>query len=97
MATYISLCNWTEQGIKSFKDSASRAKEAEAAMAKLGVRIQSIYWTVGEYDLVAIVEADDDESATAALLALGAQGNIRTTTMRAYDAEAMGRIIGKLG
>ena len=97
MPTYVSLCNWTDQGIKNFKDTVSRGKEAEAAMAKLGVRFQSLYWTVGPYDLVAIVDADDEESATAALLALGAQGNIRTTTMRAYDAEGMSRIVGKLG
>jgi uncharacterized protein with GYD domain len=97
MPTYVSLCNWTDQGIKNFKDSPKRAKEAEAAMGKLGVRWQSIHWTVGQYDLVAIVDADDEESATAALLALGAQGNIRTTTMRAFSAEEMGSIIGKLG
>ena len=97
MPTYVSLCNWTDQGIKNFKDTLSRAKEAEDAMGKLGVRFQSLYWTVGPYDLVAIVDADDEESATAALLALGAQGNIRTTTMRAYDADGMSRIVGKLG
>jgi uncharacterized protein with GYD domain len=97
MPTYVSLCNWTDQGVKNFKDTVSRGKEAEAAMGKLGVRFQSLHWTVGPYDLVAIVDADDEESATAALLALGAQGNIRTTTMRAYGAEEMGRIIGKLG
>jgi uncharacterized protein with GYD domain len=95
--TYVTLVNWTDQGVKNFKDTVSRAKEAEDAMGKLGVRWQSILWTVGPYDLVAIVDADDDESATAALLALGSQGNVRTTTMRAYNAEEMGRIVGKLG
>lgn len=97
MPTYVSLVNWTDQGIKNFKDTVSRGKEAEEAMAKLGVRFQSIHWTVGPYDLVAVVEADDEESATAALLALGSQGNVRTTTMRAFTAEEMTRIIGKLG
>jgi uncharacterized protein with GYD domain len=97
MPTYVTLLNWTEQGIKNFKDSTKRGKEAEEAMGKLGVRFKSILWTVGPYDLVAIVEADDEEGATAALLALGAQGNVRTTTMRAYDADEMDRIISKLG
>jgi uncharacterized protein with GYD domain len=97
MPTYVTLINWTEQGIKNFKDTTSRGKEAEEAMGKLGVRFKSILWTVGQYDLVAIVEADDEESATAALLALGSQGNVRTTTMRAYNAEEMGRIISRLG
>lgn len=97
MPTYVTLINWTDQGIKNFKDTTSRAKDAEEAMGKLGVRFKSILWTVGPYDLVATVEADDEESATAALLALGAQGNLRTTTMRAYDADEMGRIMSKLG
>jgi uncharacterized protein with GYD domain len=97
MPTYVTLINWTEQGIKNFKDTTSRAKEAEEQMGKLGVRFTSMLWTVGPYDIVTIVEADDEESATAALLALGAQGNVRTTTMRAYDAEEMGRIVSKLG
>jgi uncharacterized protein with GYD domain len=97
MPTYVSLINWTDQGIKNIKDTMKRAKGAEEAMGKLGVRFQSIHWTVGPYDIVSVVEADDEESATAALLALGAQGNVRTTTMRAYNAEEMGRIVGKLG
>jgi uncharacterized protein with GYD domain len=97
MPTYVSLINWTDQGIKNFKDTTKRAKDAEAAMGKLGVRFQSILWTVGPYDIVAVVEADDDEGATAALLALGAQGNLRSTTMRAYNADEMSRIVGKLG
>ncbi len=97
MPTYVTLINWTDQGIRNFKDTLSRAKEAEEAMGKLGVRFQSILWTVGPYDLVSIVDADDEESATAALLALGSQGSVRTTTMRAFDAEEMGRIVGKLG
>jgi uncharacterized protein with GYD domain len=97
MPTYVSLINWTDQGIKNIKDTSKRAKDAEEAMGKLGVRFQSILWTVGPYDIVAVVEADDDEGATAALLALGSQGNVRTTTMRAYNAEEIGRIVGKLG
>jgi uncharacterized protein with GYD domain len=97
MPTYISLINWTDQGIKNFKDTVDRSKQAEEAMAKFGVKFVSIHWTVGPYDIVAVTEADDDEGATAALLALGAQGNLRSTTMRAYDGEAMSRIIGKIG
>jgi len=97
MPTYVTLINWTDQGIKNIKDTMKRAKDAEEAMGKLGVRFKSILWTVGPYDIVAVVEADDEESATAALLALGTQGNVRTTTMRGYNAEEIGRIVGKLG
>jgi uncharacterized protein with GYD domain len=55
------------------------------------------YWTVGPYDLVAIGEAPDDESATAFALDLGSVGNVRTTTMRAYDRDQMSGIIQRLG
>jgi uncharacterized protein with GYD domain len=94
MPTYAILFNWTEQGIKNYKDSPSRVDAATEAMAKAGVRIRDIYWTLGPYDLVGIFDADSDEAATAALLQLGAQGNVRTTTMRAFDRAEFERLIG---
>ena len=97
MPTYVSLLNWTDQGVKKFKDTVERAKEAEEAMAKLGVTFKDIYWTVGPYDIVAVVEAADEESATAALLAVASQGNIRSTTLRAFNRDEMARVIAKLG
>jgi uncharacterized protein with GYD domain len=60
-----------------------------------GVSFKEIYWTVGPYDLVGIVEAPDDETATAALLSVAGQGNIRTTTLRAFSASEMRRMIEK--
>ena len=96
MPTYVSLCNWTNQGIKNFKDTLSRAKEAEDAMAKLGVRFQSLYWTVGPYDLVAIVDADDEERHGGPTRARRA-GQHPNHHHGAYDADRMNRIVGKLG
>jgi uncharacterized protein with GYD domain len=63
----------------------------------MGANVTGTYWTVGPYDIVSIAEFPDDESGTAFLLALGAQGNIRTTTFRAYTAEEMTGMIQKLG
>jgi uncharacterized protein with GYD domain len=97
MGTYISLLNWTDQGIKNYKDTVARAKGAEEAMAKAGVTMKAIYWTVGQCDIVAITEAPDEETATAFLLALGAEGNVRSSTLRAFSAEEMERIISKAG
>lgn len=54
-----------------------------------------MYWTIGPYDVVAVIEAPDDESATAALLEIGAKGNVRTTTLRGFDRSEMGAIIAK--
>src|SRR5262245_26487870 len=97
MPTYVTLINWTDQGVKNFKDTVDRAAQAEEAMAKVGARFKEIYWTVGPYDIVAVVEAPDDESATAALLAAASGGNIRTTTLRGFSREEMASVIQKVG
>jgi|SRR4051794_1644234 len=97
MPTFISLLNWTEQGVANFKDTVSRAAEARSAAAAMGGELKDLYWTVGPYDLVTVAEFADDEAATAFLLALSSRGNIRTTTMRAFGDDEMTRIIGKVG
>ncbi|MGW3659910.1 GYD domain-containing protein [Streptomyces sp. NPDC005151] len=97
MATYVTLLNWTDQGVRNYKDTAKRAEDFAAAAQKLGAKLLSIYWTVGPYDLVVVVEAPDDETATATLLQLGGVGNVRTTTLRAFGQEEMDRIIAKAG
>jgi uncharacterized protein with GYD domain len=97
MPTYVSLLNWTEQGIRNVKDTAERANRAAEVVEKHGGRFEQLYWTVGPYDLVAIIEAPDDESVTAALLEIGTAGNVRTTTLRAFNREEMAGIIERLG
>ncbi|MFE9925622.1 GYD domain-containing protein [Streptomyces sp. NPDC005774] len=95
MPTYVTLLNWTDQGIRNYKDTAKRAEAFAAATQKLEAKILNLYWTVGSYDLVAVVEAPDDETATAVLLQLGGVGSVRTTTLRAFGREEMDRIIAK--
>ncbi len=97
MPTYVTLMNWTDQGIRTAKDSVQRRDQANALAEKHGARIEQVYWTVGPYDLVAIIEAPNDESATSMLLELGSAGNLRTTTLRAYGREEMSGIIQRLG
>lgn len=95
MPTYVTLLNWTDQGIRNYKDTAKRAEAFASGVEKLGAKLLNIYWTVGPYDLVAVVEAPDDETATAALLQLGGAGNVRTTALRAFGRDEMDRIIAK--
>jgi uncharacterized protein with GYD domain len=97
MPTYVTLINWTDQGVKSFKDTVDRYEAAQGAMSEMGVSFKDVYWTVGPYDIVGVVEAPDDESATAALLATAGQGNIRTTTLRAFSADEMRNVIDRAG
>jgi uncharacterized protein with GYD domain len=95
MPRYVTLINWTEQGIAGFKESVDRYEAAQKQFEELGVQLVDVYWTLGEHDIVALVEAPDDESATAALLMLGSAGNVRTKTMRAFSREEMRGVIDK--
>ena len=84
MPTYIALMHWTDQGIRDFRDTISRARSVGDAAARWGGTIRDTFWTVGPYDAVGF---PDDESATAFLLSLGSMGNVRTTTLRAFNSE----------
>ena len=75
------------------KESPGRVEAATEEIEKSGVRIKDIYWTLGSYDLVEFVETGDDEKLTSAFLALGAQGNVRTTTLRAFGRDEFARLI----
>lgn len=97
MPTYISLINWTDQGVRNFKETVNRANAAGQEAERMGGKLREIFWTVGPYDIVTIADFPDDETGTAFLLALGSQGNIRSTTLRAYNADEMSAIVGKVG
>jgi uncharacterized protein with GYD domain len=97
MPLFVTLMNWTEQGVRSFKDSVDRAEAARGMLKTQGVTLDQIYWTIGSYDLVCILDAPDAETLTAALLSLAAQGNLRTTTLRGFTADEMRAVIAKAG
>lgn len=96
MATYISLINFTDQGIRNVKQSPERAKAATQAAEKLGIKVKDVYWTLGQYDAVLIADAPNDEAITAWALGTGSLGNVRTQTMRAFSAEETNRILAKI-
>jgi uncharacterized protein with GYD domain len=97
MARFVVLFDWTDQGIHNFKDSVGRVGQARDAFKQLGVEIEQIYWTLGNHDLIAVLTAADGQTLAAALLQLGALGNVRTTTLRAFDEQEMQEVVGKLG
>ncbi len=96
MANYVTLFKWTEQGVKNAKDTVTRVQEATTAFERAGGKIVAVYWTLGEYDLVAIFDFPNDEAFAAASLGLARGGNVRGVTMRAFNAEEMSRIVAKL-
>lgn len=96
MATYIALVNFTPEGVANIQDTTKRSADFVAAVEKLGVMVKDVYWTMGAYDGALIFDAPDDETASAALLALNARGKASTTTLRAFDSSEMETILAKM-
>lgn len=96
MATFIVLGSFTDQGIRSVKESPKRAEGFKALAAKSGVKVKEIYWTLGHYDLVTVVEAADAATVTSVELAVASMGNIKTETLTAFSAEEFGKILSKM-
>jgi uncharacterized protein with GYD domain len=95
MPMYISLLQFTDQGIRSVKDTTARAANATAEAEKMGVKVTQAFWTMGAYDVVLLLEAPDDETLSAFSLKLASQGNVKSHTMRAFSREEMERILAK--
>ncbi len=93
MPTYISLMIYTEQGLRDIKKSPRRLDAARKAADDLGGKLGQLYLTMGTYDLVAISEFPDDATAATFALRLGALGNVRTTTVKAFPENAFRKIL----
>ena len=96
MPTYIVLGQFTDQGIRAVKETTKRADALESMARKVGATVKEVYWTMGQYDIATIVEAPDDATVNALLLSVGALGNVRTQTLRAFSANEMGRIVSRM-
>lgn len=96
MATYIVLVNFTDQGIRNVKDTRKRADAYKEIAKKLGVTVKDTYWTLGEYDVIATLEAPDAATVTALNLSVSALGNVRTKTLAAFSANEIGGILDKM-
>jgi uncharacterized protein with GYD domain len=95
MATFITLVNFTDQGIKNVKESPARFEAFRSLAEKMGVTVKSVYWTLGNHDIVVTVEGAE-ETVAAVLMKVGSLGNVRSQTMRAFGADEMGRILGRM-
>jgi uncharacterized protein with GYD domain len=93
---YIMLIRWTDQGIRNAKDTTRRTEAAKREAERIGGKL-TVYWTFGEYDIVCILEAPNDEAAMEFGLKVGSLGNVRTTTLRAFTEEEIARVVNKLG
>jgi len=96
MARYVSLIQFTDQGIRNIKDTIKRGDAATAEAEKMDMKIIEEFWTMGAYDVVVLFDAPDDETMTAFALKVGSLGNVKTETMRAFRKEEMEGILAKI-
>jgi len=96
MATYVTLFNFTEQGLRNVKDTVKRVEAAKKAGAQAGLTIKDVVWTQGQYDIVVISEGSDETATNAFLLTTMKAGNVRGQTLRAFTAAEMQKILDKV-
>ena len=95
MPRYVVLYNFTDQGLKSIKDTVNRAQEVRKANESRGFKVIGTYWTQGQYDIVSIVEAPDEDSMLSGLFNIAETGNVHSTTLRAFDESEMSQALSK--
>lgn len=96
MPTYVTLGNFTDQGIKAVKDTVKRSEAFKTLAKKHGCTVKDIFWVHGHYDIVTIVEAPDDAAVTSLAFALTKLGNVRSHTLRAFSAAELAKILEKV-
>ena len=97
MATFVVLSTFTDQGIRTIKQTTRRAEAAKASAKELGVTVREVFWTQGQYDVVALVDAPDEAAVAAFGLNLAGGGNVRSQTLRAFTKDEMDKILAKVG
>ena len=95
MPTFVALMNFTEQGVQKYKETRKRADSFGALAEKFGVTVRQVYWLLGEYDGLLILDSPDEHAVTAAMLHLASLGNVRTRTLRAFTGDEMGEILSR--
>jgi uncharacterized protein with GYD domain len=96
MPTFILSLNWTDQGIRAVKDAPKRSEAARQLAKKVGVEIKQLFLTSGDSDLIVIVDSPNGDNVAKFAIALGALGNVRTRTARAWSEPEFAKLISEL-
>ena len=96
MPTYVLLVDWTEQGVHAVEETVDRLQQGSQLFEGLGCKLEHVWWTQGGHDMVTVVNARDERAMVACTLAVARLGNLRTTTLRAWNADEMREIVGRL-
>jgi uncharacterized protein with GYD domain len=96
MATYINLASWTDQGIKNIKDAPQRIDVFRKTVEAAGGKLTGFYVTMGQYDIVTIIDAPSDEAMANIALNTGSKGSVRTETFKAFTEDQFRTMVGKM-
>jgi len=96
MPRYIVLVDWTEQGVQAVEQTVDRLEQGSALAESFGCKLEHAWWTQGSHDMVSVIDAPDEQAMVAYTLAVARLGNLRTTTLRAWNADEMREIVGRL-
>jgi uncharacterized protein with GYD domain len=96
MLTFMLSLNWTDQGIRGVKDAPKRAQAARDLAKKVGVEIKQVYLTSGDSDIVIFLDTSSGDNIAKFALALGAVGNVRTRTARAWPEAEFPKMVSEL-
>lgn len=96
MAHYVILANFTDQGIRAVKETGTRAKKFRDVAKQMGVTVKEIYWTLGSYDVVVTLEASNDETVASLMMKVGALGNLKSQTLRAFSEKEIETLTSRL-
>jgi len=94
MPTYVSLLEFTQDGVESIEDLPTRDEEGTSLLSSMGVEITDHYYTLGQYDEVVVCEAPDDETVARGMLAIASEGNVSTETLRAFSEDDFHDLVG---
>jgi uncharacterized protein with GYD domain len=96
MPRYILLVDWTDQGVEAVEETVDRLEHGSELGEAFGCEIEHVWWTQGGHDMVSVINAPDEQAMVAYTLAIVRLGNLRTTTLRAWTADEMRQIVGRL-
>ena len=96
MARYISFCKFTAQGTKNLKSVPEMVKQSKAGLEKMGIDVIGVWFTFGQYDIMAVFDAPDDYAAGVVALTANARGNWTTETVRAFSEDEFAQIVQRL-
>jgi uncharacterized protein with GYD domain len=95
MPAFVVLGNWTDEGFKNAKDAPNRIKDTHRAVAEAGGKMQ-LYYTLGEYDFIMIIDMPDDKAIMKILIWLGSKGNVRTKTLKAWTEDEAAKALAEM-